>query len=225
MALNPIASSGESNVWNYSDPNKPGFSTELVGTVVAIQEVQAHDYNTKAPLFWPEGNPKMNIRMVLCGPNGGIRTWTFQPASKKAKEGKAKSVHLDLFALTSNTDMMNLVGKTIRIATQQPPAGFKYGSGAPRPWTVELVEAGPYQLSQPLDPVYKMEKVLDNNAASGGQVQPQQPMQQAQPMQQMQPVQQMQPMQPQGYAVPEQPRTVISQEEQPPVSVYEDVPF
>ena len=34
MALNPGGASNYS--WNYSKPDKPGYSTQLVGTVVAI---------------------------------------------------------------------------------------------------------------------------------------------------------------------------------------------
>ena len=47
MAINPTTSS---NSWNYSNPDNPGYSTELVGTVVAIQEVQAMN-------FGPGGKP------------------------------------------------------------------------------------------------------------------------------------------------------------------------
>ena len=172
MGLNPTGGSGEHN-WNYSQPNKPGFSTDLIGTVAAIQEVQAMNFGPDGPTtpkFWKDGNPVWNIRMVIVGPNGGYRTWTFQPASKAAREGKKKSVHLDLFALTGNTDMMNLIGKTIHIRTKQPPEGFSYGIGNPRPWEVELVEEGPYALSSPLDPIFTVPQVLANSAASGGQV-------------------------------------------------------
>lgn len=175
MGLNPVSKGNEHN-WNYSRPGEPGFSTDLTGTVAAIQEMQAMNFGPKGPTtpkFWDNGEPVWNIRMVIVGPNGGFRTWTFQPASKAAKEGKKKSVHLDLFALTGNTDMMNLVGKTLHIHTEQPPQGFSYGIGNPRPWEVELVEEGPYQLNQPLDPMFTVPQLLANSAASGGQVQAQ----------------------------------------------------
>lgn len=172
MALNPTASA-ESHNWNYSKPENPGFSLSLTGTVVAIQEVQAMNFGSdgrpSTPAFWDGGNPKMNIRLVLCGPSGGYRTWTFPPASKAAKQGKKKSVHLDLFALAGGQNLLDLIGKTIRATTVRPPAGFSYGLGNPRPWTVELVtDAGPYELAEPLDPVYLMPQVLGNQAVSGG---------------------------------------------------------
>lgn len=167
MSLNP---GGNSYGWNYSKPDKPGYSTQLIGTVLAIQEIQKMGYTMSgqpgAPQFWPDGNPMMNIRIALATENGELKTFVFQPAGKKARMGQKKSVHMDLFALTGNTDMMNLVGKTISIQTQEG----HYGQGNPRPWYVSLVEAGPYKLNMPLPSEFKAPQVLANAAASGGQV-------------------------------------------------------
>ena len=204
MSLNP---SGANNYgWNYSKPDKPGYSTTLVGTVVAIQEVQKMGYTMNgqpgAPEFWPDGNPKMNIRLALATPDGSIKTFTFQPAGKAARAGQKPSVHMDLWHLTGDTDMMNLIGKTIGISTQEG----HYGQGNPRPWSVGLVDGGPYGLTSELPSEFKAPQVLANNAVSGGQYQQmpqqpayQQPVQQAQPAYQQaqpayqQPVQQAQP--------------------------------
>lgn len=173
MSINP---GGNNYSWNYSKPDKPGYSTQLVGTVLAIQEVQKMGYTMTgqpgAPEFWPDGNPKMNIRLALATEGGELKTFTFQPAGKAAKMGQKKSIHMDLFALTGNTDMMNLIGKTICIQTEEG----HYGQGNPRPWTVFLVDAGPYDV--PLPPEFLAPQVLANTAAAGGQIQaPQQPVQ------------------------------------------------
>jgi hypothetical protein len=173
MSLNPNATTDSHN-WNYAKPENDGFSLSITGTVVAIQEVQAMNFGADGkpttPAFWENSaQPKMNIRLVLCGPSGGFRSWTFQPASKAAREGKKKSVHLDLFALTGNTDMKNLVGKTITVTTVAPPAGFGFGIGKPRPWTVvERTDVGPFQLKEPLDPMFTVPVLLANQAVSGG---------------------------------------------------------
>lgn len=177
MGLDPT-NSGDSHNWNYSKPDKDGFSLSLTGTVKAIQEVQAMKFGANGmptvPDFWDDGNPKMNIRMVLCGEKGGFRTWTFTPAGKDAKAGKKYSVHIALFNLAGGKSMMDLIDKTIRITTEAPPKGFAYGAGSPRPWVVELVEGvGPYQLAEPLEPIYLMPRVLANTAVSGGVMQPQ----------------------------------------------------
>jgi len=179
MSLNPTGGGASIN-WNYSKPGEAGYTTELTGTVVAIQQVQAMNFGNNGmpttPKFWDDGNPMWNIRFVLCGPSGGLRSWTFQPAGKAAKAGERKSVHVDLFALTGNTDLMNLIGKTIKIATEQPPQGFNYGRGNPRPWTVELVEdQGPFEPTEPLDPMFQVPQLLANQSTSGGVMQPQAP--------------------------------------------------
>ena len=175
MSLNPGGAGNYS--WNYSNPNREGYSTQLVGTVIAIQEVQKRGYTMNGqpgqPEFWPDGNPKMNIRLALATETGEIKTFTFQPAGKEARAGRKRSVHMDLFALTGNTDMMNLIGKTIAITTQEG----HYGQGNPRPWSVQLIDAGPFQLQGPMPAEFKVEKVLANDAASGGQVTPPQPVQ------------------------------------------------
>lgn len=221
MAINPGGTANYS--WNYSKPDKPDYSTQLVGTVLAIQEVQKMGFTTTgqpgAPEFWPDGNPKMNIRLALATDRGEIKTFTFQPASKAARMGQKKSVHMDLFHLTGDTDMMNLIGKTICISTQEG----RYGQGNPRPWFVQLVDAGPFKPSQPLPPEFKLPQVLANSAVSGGQVQAPQPQYpqpvQFQPRQQQyqQPAYQPQPQ----YAQPVQ--QPMQYQQQPMAQVYQPV--
>lgn len=197
MSLNP---GGNNYSWNYSKPDKPGYSTLLVGTVLAIQEVQKMGYTTNgqpgAPEFWSDGNPKMNIRLALATETGELKTFTFQPAGKEQKTGRKPSVHIDLYHLTGDTDMMNLIGKTIGISTKEG----HYGQGNPRPWEVGFVDAGPFELANELPSDFKVPRILANSAVSGGQMQqPQQPQPmgyarlQQQPVMQ-QPVMQQQPM-------------------------------
>lgn len=186
MALNPT-SAGESNNWNYSKPldeqgnPNPSYSDSLRGTVIAIQEIQATQFGSggkpSGPAFWPDGNPKMDIRLTICGPNGGFRTWIIQPAGKAAKEGRKKSVHIDLFNLAGGVDLMNLIGKTIDVSTVQPPAPFSYGLGNPRPWKVALAPEGvgpfsldPVKYPNGLDPMFTTSPLYANAAVSGGQV-------------------------------------------------------
>jgi len=226
MSLNP--GGGQNYGWNYSRPDKEGYSTQLVGTVLAIQEVQKRSYNPGstqpgAPEFWPDGNPKMNIRMLMCDEYGEFKTFVFQPASKAAREGRKRSVHMDLFALTGNTDMTKLIGQTIMIQTQEG----QYHVGNPRPWYVQLVEAGPFKPNQEMPAEFKLPRVLCDEAAHGGQVQHPQPQygyQQQQPMQPRQqgygyqqgrpPMQQPQPAY--GYQQPQpQPQPAYGYQPQP----------
>ena len=196
MALNPMGSGNYG--WNYSKPDKPGYSDNLIGTVVAIQEVQKMGFTMNgqpgAPEFWPDGHPKMNIRLAVATAEGELKTFTFQPAGRAARMGQKPSVHMDLWHLTGDTDMMNLIGQTICIQTVEG----HYGQGNPRPWHVSIMPEGygPYELSSPLPAEFKAPQVLANAATSGGQVMPQQqPMQQPMPQQQwgQQPQQQWRP--------------------------------
>lgn len=219
MSLDPMGMT-QGNYWNYSNPNKEGYSTQLVGTVLAIQEVQAMSYNPggpRQPQFWPDGNPKMNIRLALADDKGELKLFTFQPAGKAARQGLKPSIHMSLFALTNNTGMKKLIGQTIMIATREG----SYGANNPRPWEVAIVDAGPFSLSiGELPEEYKVPRVLANEGAHGGQTMgmQQQPMMQQpmpaypQQMQQMQqpayqqpqPMQQMQYQKPQIYQQPYQ---------------------
>lgn len=170
MSLNPTGTTNYG--WNFSRPDREGYSTQLIGTVLAIQEVQKMSFSPdpnapRHPEFWPDGNPKMNIRMVLVTKEGQLKTFTFQPAGKAQREGKKPSVHMDLFKLAGGVNMTDLIGKTIGIQTQEG----MYGMGNPRPWFVGLVEDGPYEYPGELPAEFKLPQVLANNAVSGGQIQ------------------------------------------------------
>lgn len=221
MSLNP---GGTNYNWNYSNPNKEGYSTQLVGTVISIQEVQKRRFQPNGqpgdPEFWPDGNPKMNIRLALATETGEIKTFTFQPAGKDARAGRKRSVHMDLFALTGNTDMKKLIGQTIAIITQEG----RYGQNNPRPWTVQLVDAGPFSPAGPVPAELKVDRVLANSAAAGGQVTPPQPAQQSNPYGQGY---QQQPMQPQ-YQQPMRPQPTYApqpQYQQPAYNVPQQQPM
>lgn len=171
MSLNP----GNTNInWNYNKPDKPGYTETIVGTVVAMQEVQNREYNPYgngpgAPSFWdPPTNsrPKMNIRILLVNQMGDLVSFTFQPAGKEARAGKKRSVHMDLYHLTGDTDMQNLIGKTIKISTQQG----NWGLGNPRPFDVSLTEDGPFVTNKEIPAEYLNPFLLCDQAVSGGQI-------------------------------------------------------
>ena len=202
MSLNPTGM--VSYNWNYSNPNRDGYSLELWGTVVSLQEVQARAYNPGgqpgAPQFWPDGNPKMNIRMGLACPDGSLKSITFQKAGKKQVSGEKPSLHMQLFNLT-NGDMMELIGKTLHLTTwpNNPNTGQTWGQNNPRLFAVDAPEdATPYELKVPLPAEFTVPELYANDGVSGGQaVQNQQQYSQpmyAQPMQPSYP-----PMQNTGY--------------------------
>lgn len=223
MSLNPTGMGGSS--WNFSRPNDEGYSLELYGTVVSLQEVQARTYNPGsnqpgAPRFWPDGNPVMNIRIGLATPEGRLKTVTFGKAGKKQISGEKPSLHMQLFNLT-NRNMMDLIGKTLHLWTWtvNPETQQPWGPGNPRKFGVELVSDQTYQLAGVLPVEYTIPELLCNDGAHGGAPNPQMiqqpqmpPMQgnfyappAAQPMQQQYPYTQQQPAQYQPQGMPQMP--------------------
>lgn len=235
MSLNPTGMGGSS--WNFSRPNDEGYSLELYGTVVSLQEVQARTYNPGsnqpgAPRFWPDGNPVMNIRVGLATPEGKLKTVTFGKAGKKQISGEKPSLHMQLFSLT-NRNMMDLMGKTLHLWTWtvDPETQRPWGQGNPRKFGVELVNDQTYQLAGVLPPEYTVPELLCNDGAQGGAPNPQMiqqpqmpPMQgnfyappMAQPMQQQYPYTQQQSAQYQPQAMPQMPpQQMVPQYQQQP---------
>lgn len=180
MSLNPT---GGIPSWNYTKPDKDNYTQpdangqqSIVGTIVSIQEVQARKWRADgqlgAPDTWDDGKPKMNIRIGLALPDGTIRTFTFGKAGKEARAGRKPSVHMSLFGLTGNTDMMKLVGKTVQLTTwpANPTTGQAWGNGNPRLFDVQEVPGvGPFTLAGPLPSELTVPELLCNDGAAGGQ--------------------------------------------------------
>lgn len=177
MSLNPSGMGGSS--WNFSNPNKEGYSLELWGTVVSLQEVQAREYNPNnnqpgRSSFWPDGNPKMNIRVGFATPDGSLKTVTFGKAGKKQISGEKPSLHMQLFNLT-NRNMMELMGKTLHLWTwpSNPQTGQNWGQGNPRLFGVEEITDIKYELNGQIPPEYLVPELYANDGAQGGAPNPQ----------------------------------------------------
>lgn len=178
MSLNPGGSNNHS--WHYSAKHEDR-SLEITGTIVALQEVQAREYNYGSnqpgrPAFWPDGNPKMNIRVGLATPEGQLKSITFNKAGKKQISGEKPSLHMQLFNV-SGGNMSNLMGKTVHVWTwdADPETGMQWGQGNPRKFGLELVPDAKYELAMPLPDEFKVPALYANDGASGGAPAPQQP--------------------------------------------------
>lgn len=249
--------------FNFSNPQRDEYIAPdengeqvMIGTCVSIQEVQAREFSRNGqpgrPRFWPDGNPVLNIRMGFACADGRIRTLTFSEAGKEQKAGNKPSLHMTMFGLT-NGNMLDLIGKTLRIVTWpvNPQTGQAWQMGNPRLFNVtELAVTQPYTADVPDD--LKVDVVLCNDGASGGQPvqnmsaqqyqfnptyqQPQQPVYQQQPQPayqqpQMQQPQMQQPVQPQmPTGMDQQAQAVVNEMgavNVQPVDPYEDqnIPF
>lgn len=190
MALNVGSQEFQGKSWNYTRPNDPGYSLSITGTVVSLQEVQRTEFRDDgqpgAPMFFKNGDPKFKIRMGMALPDGSLGLVYVSEAWGKQVKREIPSLHMDLIDLGGG-DIKNIIGKTITVWTEEPPVVngrvIGFGVSNPRPYHVkEEPELPHYTLSQPLDPIYLVEKLLANGAAAGGQVvppaQPQVPQQQ-----------------------------------------------
>lgn len=215
MSLNPMGT-GSYN-WNCTNPEKPNFDLELVGTVVAIQEVQHRKWSAngpRVPEFWPDGNPKMDIRMAFALADGSLRTFTFSKAGNEQKARRKPSVHMQMWDV-SGGNIEGLVGKTLHLQTwlANPNNGQAWGLGNPRLFLIEeATGCGPFELSFPLPHELTVPELLADTAVSGGAMVQPQPMQpqniqqpQVPPMPYgYQPTMQQQPMQQQPMPQPQQ---------------------
>lgn len=207
MSLNPVGAG--SNYWNYSNEANAGYSLELWGTIVSLQEVQAYEFGMgngpRKPKFWPDGNPVMNIRVGFATPDGSLKCMVFNKAGKKQVSGEKPSLHMQLYGLT-NGNMMELLGKTVHLWTwpANPQTGVVWGRGNPRLFGVEEVTDGTkYELSVPLPEEFKVAQLFADNAAAGGQPMPPNPQQMARQPQQYANTM---PMQGGFYAAPQVPQ-------------------
>mgnify|MGYP006972518247 FL=1 len=119
----------KSNAWNYSDPDRAGYSTDLAGIVVGMDNPQQRDFQSGKPVFWDDGSPRRNIR-VFIDTADGEKSVTFTP---KSALYNAFAKALEALELDSLADA---VSRTIRLATEEGAYNRKH----PRPWTVELGE-------------------------------------------------------------------------------------
>ena len=163
---------GSSNSWNYSDKNKEGYMESITGTVIEISNPQVCYYQTKQPEFWPDGNPKRQLCVIVKGQSGKELAWYFSPRSKAAD---ACLYALDPNGMKPRVSIEEMLGKMVTISTQPGV----YNNQNPRPWNVVIVGDG------------DMASVRGMVDLSQVQQQPQSQQQQQQP-QQTQPVQQYQ---------------------------------
>ena len=124
---------GNTNNWNYSDPEKDGYTEYIQGTVVQIDNPQSVNFGTGKPEFWQDGNPKRNLRMTLLQVDGTEVNWTFAPHSKSLAR-QAIVAGMDAADPHNNGNMKMLLGKMVTVWTQ---AG-NYNAQHPRPWNFRI---------------------------------------------------------------------------------------
>lgn len=135
--LNFNSSNGSgSNYWNYGHPERDNYTLSISGDVVEIREVQSLDFKTKQPAFYDDGNPRMEINVVLALPDGSEIIWPWIRPKGAAMTAFQNALINTGFAGES---LREIGGLTIKAETQQPPQGFSYGQKNPRPFRVTIL--------------------------------------------------------------------------------------
>ena len=129
------------NYWNYGNPEREGYSPMLMGRLVELADPPATKFMSNEIDRWDDGNCKRDIAMTIVDGAGNEFIWKFGPGSKK---NPSRAMLACANALAEQglqaTGLEDMLGMVISVQTQEPPQGFKYGSGVPRPWDVHIVD-------------------------------------------------------------------------------------
>ena len=107
-------SGAEGQFWNYSNPQKDGFSPVIQGTVTKISFAQEHVYGQPGVLrYWDDGNPMLLYRLHIKDATGA--TWLFDV---RPKSGMMME---DLIPNCPGNTLMGLLGMEVNIEAEQPP--------------------------------------------------------------------------------------------------------
>lgn len=134
---------GNGNGWNYAHPDKENFMTTIKGTVVEVKEVPKTKFNSTEIDRWDDGKAKLNICLTIQGQSGRELDWVFGPGGITKPTTAMAACRAALQAAGKPAESVaELGGLMIQVSTQQPPEGFSYGQGSPRPWSVQVLGPG-----------------------------------------------------------------------------------
>lgn len=119
----------KSSAWNYSDPDKAGYSDTLTGHVVAMDNPQQVDFNTGKKKYWEDGSPRRNMRLFILTAEGE-KTISFVPAKRAA----LYAALCDACEKSGIDSISDIIGHSITISTEEGAYNQKH----PRPWTVAV---------------------------------------------------------------------------------------
>lgn len=142
FSFNRSNTNADGNFWNYNHPEKDNYSPVLMGRLVELADPPATKFQSSEIDRWDDGNCKRNIRMTIQDGAGNEFLWDFGPGSKKnpSRALTACAAALQAAGIQAN-GLEDMLGMVISISTQEPPQGFQYGAGSPRPWTVQIMDA------------------------------------------------------------------------------------
>ena len=170
------------------NPQEMDYTETVTGDIVEIRQIQTKNHKTKQYEFWPDGNPKLSVLLVIDSDQlGGEFPFVFVPKGFCADAVRAGMRAVDI----PDGTWANLQGKNVTIMTNNNNA--PYGQHCPRPWTFSVngEASKPFRGCFPFEPPKQQQR-----PQQGFQQQPQQWNQQPQQWQQPAPQQGQQQGQP-----------------------------
>ena len=146
MAGSMLAGGGMSDgkFWNFSRPDQEAFMPVLDGTLTKVSFSQARVYDANqgkftSPDFWPDGNPKLMIRLHVTDLNGEVWIHEIKPKSHCLNE--------DWLPKSPSGSIEGFLGQHIRVEAEQEVRTqdgrvIPFGSGNRRHFTVTIVGPG-----------------------------------------------------------------------------------
>lgn len=146
MAGSMLSGGGMSDgkFWNFARPEEEGFMPVLDGTLTKVSFSQARVYDANqrkftGPAFWPDGNPKLMIRLHVTDLNGEAWLHEIQPKSHCLNE--------DWLPKSPTGSIEGFLGQHIRVEAEQEVRTqdgrvIPFGSGNRRHFTVTIVGPG-----------------------------------------------------------------------------------
>lgn len=130
--------------WNFSRPDQEGFSPVLEGTLVRVSFSQARVYDANqrkftGPAYWPDGNPKLMIRLHVTDANG--ETWLHEV------QPKSHCLNEDWLPKSPTGSIEGFLGMMLRIEAEQEVRTqdgrvIPFGSGNRRRFSVTVMGPG-----------------------------------------------------------------------------------
>ena len=142
FSFNRNNTSAAGNFWNYNKPEKDNYSPMLIGRLVELSDPPATKFKSTEIDRWDDGNCKRNIRMTIVDGAGNEFLWDFGPGSKRNPSRALQACAAAMAeANLQGNGLEDMLGMVLCIQTQEPPQGFSYGAGSPRPWEVHIQDA------------------------------------------------------------------------------------
>lgn len=126
---------GNSRFWNFSDDEKDNYTEQIEGTIVEIVYTQKINPETRKPMFWDAGDPKMQYQLVFLQQDGEEIVW---PIDRRSVGVTECCRALDPRDERDNVSIGEMLGKYVRVSTKPG----NYGRKKPRPWAVEILGDG-----------------------------------------------------------------------------------